>query len=72
MLLASLGLLMGVVAAIGGSSSVSLRGTNLPKPDSSPKIFERSIPCTSDIVYAAGGDTFVGYFRGPMSFSTSR
>ena len=38
------GLLMGEVAAMGGSSSGSFLGTNLPKPDSSPRILERSIP----------------------------
>jgi hypothetical protein len=29
---------------MGGSSSVSFLGTSFPKPDSSPRIFERSIP----------------------------
>ena len=38
------GLLMGDVAAMGDSSSGSFLGTNLPNPDSSPRILERSIP----------------------------
>ena len=44
MFLPSSGLLMGEVAAIGASSTVSFLGTSRPKPDSSPRILERSIP----------------------------
>lgn len=59
---------MGVVAAMGGSSSVSLRGTNLPKPDSSPKILERSMPLMSDPCMELRRGHFCGIFSWSNEF----